>query len=140
MPSLELAPPAAPHPAEPAAVEVPARADPQRAEHDALAARLAARESILVVRRASVSFFLALLLLGLTGKLAWDRWGGVLPGQPLHTPQHGPALHVWGLMLASIVAFAFSIRWFLRARKLLAGEAALFERFKKLRAALGFDA
>jgi len=121
----------------------PAPADPKaalRAEHDALAERLAARASIVEVRRASIALFFGFLGVGLSGKLGWDRWGIVKPGDIPPEPQHGPPLHIWAAILAACFAFALSIRWFLAAKRLLAEEDALYARFKELRAALGYEA
>jgi hypothetical protein len=111
-----------------------------RAEHDALASRLAARTSILEIRRASVALFFGFLGVGLSGKLGWDRWGITKPGQIAPAPQVGPPFHIWVAVILTCLAFALSIRWYLRAKRLLAEEDALFARFRELRAALGFEA
>ena len=142
MPPPLTAPPAAPQRPAPAPATAAIPPDPSAllTEHDALAERLAARASILEIRRASIAFFVAFVLLGLGSKLSWDRWGIPVAGEVPRVPQHGPPLHIWLVMLLSMVTFTISIRWYLRARALLAEEAALFARFKALRAALGYDA
>jgi len=111
-----------------------------RAEHEALAARLAERGSILEVRRASVALFVGFMGVGLSGKLGWDRWGITKPGQIAPTPQVGPPLHIWAAIVVTCAVFALSIRWFLRARRQLAEEDALFARFREVRARLGYEA
>jgi hypothetical protein len=137
--ALQPAPASAP-PAREAPAAGPAGQDALLAEHAALAAKLEARRSILEVRRASISLFLGFILVGLTGKLGWDRWGITKPGQVAPAPQHGPALHIWATMLVAIVVLALAIRYYLRAKHLLEEEEALFARFKEVRTALGYDA
>jgi hypothetical protein len=109
-----------------------------RAEHDALAQRLAARRSIDWARKALYLLFVGLLSVGLTIKLAWDRWGVLKPGvvRKVHT---GPPLFFLVALSLALVLLALAIRGLLRSRALMREEDALFARFQALRARLGLD-
>jgi heme exporter protein D len=123
----------------PRAPEVPAPGEAGlRAEHDALGERLAARRSVDEVRKALYLIFFGLLSVGLTVKLAWDRWGALGPGvaRKLHP---GPPLFLWIATAATLVLLVLAIRAFLRARRLVSEEEALFARYRALRDALGLD-
>ncbi len=111
---------------------------PTRAEHDALAARLEVRRSIDELRKGLWVGFFGLLSVGLTIRLAWDRWGTLKPGvvRKLH---RGPPLLVWLATAAAIVALVLTIRFALRARRLMREEDALWARFLRIRAALRLD-
>ncbi len=112
--------------------------DALRAEHDALADRLSARRSVDVARRALLQIFFGLISVGLTVKLAWDRWGVLRPGV---TRKHhaGPPLFLWIATAVTVVLLVLSIRSLLRARSLMREEDALFARVRQLREALRLD-
>lgn len=123
-------------PGAPAPPRPPPSDDALRAEHDALGERLAARRSIDETRRALYLVFFGLISVGLTVKLAWDRWGVLKPGvvRKLHT---GPPLFLVVAGAVAIVLLVLAIRAFLRARTLMREEDALFARFRALRERLG---
>jgi len=113
-----------------------------RAEHDALAARLAARASIDLVKRAAILGFVAFIALGLSAKLAFDRWAPEAwwpVGAP--RPEQVPGAPLFFLLaaIATGALVAFSVRNVIRARRLMREEEALFARLLALRAALGLD-
>lgn len=110
-----------------------------RAEHDALAERLAARVSVDAARAALYRMFFGLLAVGLAIKLAWDRWGTLPPGAARKS-HAGPPLFLWIATAAAVALLVLAIRSFLRARRLGRDEDALYARFRQLRAALGLDA
>ncbi len=109
-----------------------------RAEHDALGARLAARRSIDELRKALYLLFFGLISVGLTVKLAWDRWGVLKPGvvRKVHA---GRPLFFLAATVVTVVLLANAIRGLVRARALMRDEDALFARFRALRARLGLD-
>lgn len=116
-----------------------AEGDPTlRAEHDALAQRLAARASIDALRRAAVLGFLALVSFGVSWGLTWDRYGKTPTRHALdHT-----ALYAYGALitlLASVALVARGAGLLLRWRRLARDEDRLFERLRALRRALGID-
>jgi hypothetical protein len=113
--------------------------DPLRVEHDALAARLDARRSIDEVRKGAWTIFLGAIAVGLTAKLAWDRWGVLAPGV-VRRVHRGPPLFLWMAGAAAIVLLAVAIRCFLRARRLMREEDEAFARLRALRGRLGLDA
>ena len=115
------------------------QADPLRAEHDALASRLAVRKSIDHFRAFGFLGFAAFIAFGMTCKLAWDRWGPPPPGLIRILPPGGPMFFLIGL-LVTLVLVALAVRSYRRYARLAADEAALFARLKELRAALGYDA
>jgi heme exporter protein D len=124
--------------------EAPAAGEPRnreglRAEHDALARRLAVRTSIDWARKAFYQIFAGLLAVGLTVKLAWDRWGMLRPGvvRRLH---HGPPLFLWIAGAVAILLLLVAIRSFARARRLMREEDAEWARYRQLRSELGLDA
>lgn len=112
--------------------------DALRAEHDALAQRLAVRTSIDAIRRGLYLVFFGLLSVGLTVKLAFDRWGTPPPGvvRKLHA---GPPLFLWiaGALAAALLLLA--IRSLVRGRRLMRVEDALYARFRHLRRELGLE-
>lgn len=116
----------------------PADAAALRAEHDALAQRLATRRSIDWARKALYLLFGGLISVGLTIKLAWDRWGVLKPGV-VRKLQPGPPLFFVAALAVTIVLLALAIRASARARVLMREEDALFARFRALRDRLGLD-
>jgi hypothetical protein len=118
----------------------PAASDPSalRAEHDALGEKLAARRSIDVLRTALYLLFSGLLSIGLTVKLAWDRWGLLKPGVVRKVHAGRPLFFLLAMTLA-IVLLGLAIRGLVRARALMRDEDALFARYRALRARLGLD-
>jgi len=108
--------------------------DDLRAEHDALAVRLAVRRSIDQVRQGAYGLLASLIGTGLAAKLGWDLWGSVrpnrIPGRPLAFTL---------VALAATLALLFALRAFLRARRLMAEEQADFDKLRALRARLGLD-
>ncbi len=116
----------------------PADAAALRAEHDALGEKLALRRSIDWARKALYLLFFGLLSVGLTVKLAWDRWGVLKPGVVRKVHAGRPLFFLVALAVA-LVLLVLAIRAFLRARALMKEEDALFARFRALRARLGLD-
>jgi hypothetical protein len=110
-----------------------------RAEHDALADRLAVRVSVDVARRGLYLVFAGLISVGLTVKLAWDRWGTLKPGIVRKT-HHGPPLFLWIAGTVAVVLLVLAIRAFVKARWLMRDEDARWARYRELRATLGLDA
>jgi hypothetical protein len=109
-----------------------------RAEHDALAEKLALRRSVDHVRSGAYVGFAALIGVGLSVKLAWDRWGPPRPGVVRKIP-HGPPLFFVLAAFATVVLALVAARAFRRAATLRRDEDALFVRFRALREALGLD-
>ncbi|HEY7726464.1 MAG TPA: hypothetical protein VH880_14100 [Anaeromyxobacteraceae bacterium] len=107
----------------------------RRAEHDALAARLAVRRSIDHVRRAAYAGFFAFVTSGLAVKLAWDRWFSTRP-----TRFRGPPFFFFAAAVVALVLLAGVAREAARARRLMREEDQDFARLRKLRAGLGLDA
>jgi hypothetical protein len=120
------------HPADPASP------DALRAEHDSLAERLAVRRSVDLSRAALYEVFFGLVSVGLTVKLAFDRWGPVRPGvaRKLHA---GPPAFLLVAGAVAIVLLLLSIRTFLSARRHAREEDALYARFREVRAGLRLD-
>ena len=118
----------APLPEDPAAL---------RAEHDALAGRLATRTSVDRMKEGGVLTFFTVISFGMTAKLGWDRWGWL----PVHKPKPEGEYPLWFLLggLVTLVLLSFAVRQFRRASALRQQEAALFERFRALRARLELD-
>ncbi len=110
------------------------RPEALRAEHDALAARLEVRRSIDHVRQGAYGLLFSFIGTGLSAKLAWDRWWSVRPNRFQGRP-------LWFILAASAsgLLLLFTLRAFLRARKLMAQEQADFARLQALRARLGLD-
>jgi heme exporter protein D len=110
-----------------------------RAEHDALAEALAVRTSVDWARRAFYELFFGLISVGLTVKLAWDRWGTLKPGA-VRKPITGPPLFLWLAGTVAVVLLLLAIRSFWKARQLMRVEDERWARYRQLRAALGLDA
>ncbi len=113
---------------------LPAEDEALRAEHDALAARLAARRSIDEVRRGAYASFAFLIALGIEAKLAYDRWG----------PHHPRALRLPPILLFLVAAIALAVASVAlvsvrRARRHMRAEDADFSRLRALRGRLGID-
>jgi hypothetical protein len=109
-----------------------------RAEHDDLARRLEIRRSVDVVRRALYQLFFGLLSVGLTVKLAWDRWGTLAPGA-VRKVHRGPPLFLWLAGAAAFCLLVLAVRSFVRTRRLQREEDALYARYRALRLALRLD-
>jgi len=108
--------------------------DDLRAEHDALAVRLAVRRSIDQVRQGAYGLLFSFIGAGLAVKLAYDRWWSVRPGRVPGRP-----FAVYLVALAAALALLFTLRAFLRARRLMAEEQADFEKLRALRTRLGLE-
>lgn len=108
--------------------------DALRAEHDALATRLAVRHSIDDVRKGAYGLLASLIGTGLAVKLAYDRWWSVRPNRI-----QGRPLYFYAMSVVAGIAILCTVRWFLRARRLMAAEQADFARLQALRADLGLD-
>jgi ABC-type multidrug transport system fused ATPase/permease subunit len=125
-------------PVQPAGPVQPAQ-DPAalRAEHDALAARLAVRTSVDEVQRGGVLTFFTVIALGMSIKFAWDRWGWLA----VNTPRPPPGYPLWFLLaaLVTLVLLAVAVRAFRRAAALRRQEDSLFARMRELRARLELD-
>jgi hypothetical protein len=109
-----------------------------RAEHDSLAAKLATRVSIQVARIGLYQVFAGLIATGAAIALAWDRWGTLKPGV-MRKVTAGPPLFLYLAVVLAVLLLALAIRSFLRARRLMRDEDALFARYRALRAALGLE-
>lgn len=112
------------------------QAEPLRAEHDALAARLAVRPSVDALRRGLYQTFFGLLCVGLSVKLGWDRYGTLARGVA-RKAYRGPPVFLWLATALTVVLLVLAVRSLLRARRLAREEDALFARFRELRRALG---
>lgn len=110
----------------------PLQAGPLRAEHDALAERLAARRSIDHVRRGAWAAFLLVVAAGLAAKLAWDRWYSTHP-----RAFKGPPVLFFLALAAALGCLAAAIAAFSRARRLMREEERDFSRLQALRRELG---
>jgi hypothetical protein len=109
-----------------------------RAEHDALAGRLAARASVDVLRLAVVLGALGILSGGVCWAVLWDRYGP----HPTDLVQEHTALFHAGYLAAGVVAvtlFVLSGVTLARSRRMAREEDALFARLRDLRRALGID-
>jgi heme exporter protein D len=110
-----------------------------RAEHDALARRLAVRGSVDLARRGLYQVFFGLLAAGLSVKLGWDRFG-VLSAGVVRKAHPGPPLFLWIATAVTVILLLLAIRSLVRSRRLAREEDALFARYRALRATLGLDA
>jgi hypothetical protein len=109
-----------------------------RAEHDALAKRLAVRPSVDALRRAAVVAFLGLVALGISWALLWDRYGTA----PTELARRHTGLYLTGFVVTLAVAVALFVAGgviLARSRGMAREEAQLFERLGELRRALGID-
>jgi hypothetical protein len=109
-----------------------------RAEHDALAEKLSFRRSVDHVRSGAYVGFAALIGIGLSVKLAWDRWGPPRPGVVRKIP-HGPPLFFILAVVATVVVALVAARAFRRAATLRREEDALFARMRALREAMELE-
>jgi hypothetical protein len=116
-------------PADPAAL---------RAEHDALAQKLAIRPSVDAARKGLILAFLGFIALGTAGALAWDHWGPPPPGE-VKVVMPGRPLYFMIVLVVAIAIASWSVVILARARRLGREEAVLFGRMKQLRALLGLD-
>jgi len=109
-----------------------------RAEHDALAQRLAVRPSVEALRWAATYGFLALVAFGVSWGLTWDRYGETpTPHALAHTDLYRfGALFTFLAFLVLVVLCGVTLaRW----RRLARDEDRLFDRLRALRRALGID-
>jgi hypothetical protein len=108
-----------------------------RAEHDRIAEEIGTRKSVDHVQNGGVLAFFAFISVGLTVKLAWDRWGWL----PVNKPPPPPGMPMWFAMamVLAIVLIAFTVREFVRASACRAVELEKFERLKALRRVLELD-
>jgi hypothetical protein len=123
--------------------ESPAALDPStrealRAEHDALAERLAIRTSVDAARKALYLIFFGLLSVGLSIKLAWDRWGVLKPGV-VRKVVRGRPLFLYVAVVVAVLLLLGAIRWFVASRRLMREEDVRYARYRQLRATLGLD-
>jgi len=105
-----------------------------RAEHDALAERLAIRRSVDHVRRGAYAGFLALVSGLLSVKLAWDRWFSVKA-----TRFRGPPAYFIAAAVLAGLLVAYAVWCAVRARRLARTEDAEFARLRALRERLGLE-
>jgi hypothetical protein len=115
-------------------VSAPAPEGDLRAEHDALAARLAARRSVDELRKAAYAGFAGVIAGGLAAKLAFDRWVSLHP-----TRYQGPPVFLFVALVAAVALLACTARWAAHGRRHQREEDALFARLLALRARLGLD-
>jgi hypothetical protein len=108
-----------------------------RAEHDRIAEEIGTRRSVDHVQSGGVLAFFSFISIGLTVKLAWDRWGWL----PVNKPAPPPGVPMWFLMALALAAALtwFTVREFVRARSLRAVEEAKFHRLLALRKELELD-
>ncbi len=103
-----------------------------RAEHDALAERLAARASVDDMRRGFYSVFFLVITAGLAAKLGYDRWG------PYHPRAFkGPPVLVFLAMAAALICVLVGALSFARGRRKMRAEEAEFARLRSMREKLG---
>jgi hypothetical protein len=108
-----------------------------RAEHDDLARKLEVRVSIDELRKGLLRLFLGLIAVGLTVKLAWDRWGKLAEG--VVREYRGPPVFFWIATAVALVLLLLALRALVRARRLARDEDRLFARYRQLRSELGLD-
>ncbi len=108
-----------------------------RAEHDALAERLATRASVDRMKEGGVLTFFTVISLGMTCKLGWDRWGWL----PVDRPRPEGIYPLWFLLgaLLTLVLLGVAVKRYVMAHRLRQEEAALFAHFRALRARLELD-
>jgi uncharacterized membrane protein len=113
-----------------------ARADDAklRAEHDALAASLAARASIDHARRGAYLGFATLLVVGLSLKLGFDRWFSTRVAR-----FRGPPVLFYLAATMALVLLVLTVLEVVRARRLMRAEDARFARLRALRLRLELD-
>ncbi|GEJ58450.1 hypothetical protein [Anaeromyxobacter diazotrophicus] len=105
-----------------------------RAEHDALAASLAARASIDHARRGAYLGFATFVVSGLAVKLAFDRWFSTRV-----TRFRGPPIFFYLALAAAVLLLACTLVEAVRSRRLMRGEDARFARLSELRRRLELD-
>jgi uncharacterized membrane protein len=105
-----------------------------RAEHDALAASLAARASIDHARRGAYLGFATLIVLGLSVKLAFDRWFSTRV-----TRFRGPPVFFYVAASLAAVLLVLTVAEAVRARRLMRAEDVRFARLQELRRRLELD-
>jgi hypothetical protein len=105
-----------------------------RAEHDALAARLATRQSVDLVRRGVWALFALVIAGGAAGKLAYDRWA---PDPP--PAFQGAPILLYLAILAALACATLAAVALTRALHHMRVEDAGFARLRELRALLGID-
>ena len=118
----------------PRAVESQQSPQALRAEHDALAAALAARRSIDHVRKGVYGGFTGLLVTGISVKLAFDRWFSTRV-----TRFRGPPVFFFLALTLAVLLLAFAGWQILGARRLMREEDERFARLCALRRELGLD-
>jgi hypothetical protein len=108
-----------------------------RAEHDRIAEEIGTRLSVDHVQNGGVLAFFSFIAVGLTAKLAWDRWGWL----PVNKPKPPPGVPAWFLLalLLAAVLLGFTARELRRARRLRAVEDLKFQRLLALRKELELD-
>jgi hypothetical protein len=126
----------APPPGEPAAPP-PGELGALRAEHDVLLEQVSTRASVDRMKEGGVLAFFTVICLGMSSKLAWDRWGWLPANKPRPEGEY-PLFFLVGAAL-TLVLLRLAVRRFVAARALRREEAALFARLRALRARLGLD-
>jgi hypothetical protein len=108
-----------------------------RAEHDRIAEEIGTRLSVDHVQNGGVLAFFSFISVGLTAKLAWDRWGWL----PVNKPAPPPGIPLWFLLalLVAMVLIGFMAREFHRASLLRVVVAGKFARLLELRRELELD-
>jgi hypothetical protein len=108
-----------------------------RAEHDRIAEEIGTRLSVDHVQNGGVLAFFSFIAIGLTAKLAWDRWGWL----PVNKPPVPPGIPAWFLMalVLAAVLVGFTVRELARARRLREIEEVKFRRLLALRKELELD-
>ena len=115
-------------------VEVTVELERLRAEHNALAERLAARRSIDLMRRGAYTGFAGFIASGLAAKLAFDRWFSTRL-----TRFRGPPVYFVVALAVALVLAVLAMAALARARRLMRAEDAEFARLQALRARLELD-
>jgi hypothetical protein len=108
-----------------------------RAEHDALAEKVATRASVDRMKEGGVLTFFTVIAFGMTCKLGWDRWGWLPVNKPKPEGEY-PLFFLLGALL-TLVLLGQAVRRFQAASALRREEAAVFERVRALRARLELD-
>ncbi len=117
-----------------ASAPAPGPSDDPRAEHDALADRLAARRSIDLVRRGAYTGFAGFIASGLALKLAYDRWFSTRV-----TRFRGPPFFFFSALALAAILGALAVFLFVCARRIMREEDVAFARMSELRRRLELD-